>query len=191
MRRLHASHTPHADASQDGSTPVHLRGTRPRTPCSTRCARDGGRSRSRTRSPATTSTSTDSSRRGRYRTAQALEHEDVLRETARIGDFRELRVTRGRGDDDGDGDAFGMWSETTAALRLCAWIIPSNARSSRGRSRETSTASPRASTRTSCLVADALNAVEPRAGSTADADDAAAERAGCERGAEVRACWTG
>ena len=39
---------------------------------------------------------------------KALEHEDVLRETARIGDFRELRVTRGRGDDDGDGDAFGM-----------------------------------------------------------------------------------
>ena len=35
---------------------------------------------------------------------KALEHEDVLREAARIGDFRELRVTRG-GDDTRDGSS--------------------------------------------------------------------------------------
>ena len=118
---------------------------------------------------------------------KALEHEDVLRETARIGDFRELRVTRGRGDDDGDGDAFGMWSETTAALRLCAWINsvertlftrPFEGNEHRESARKYAHFLP--------LVADALNAVEPRAGSTADADDAAAERSGLRTGdAEV------
>ncbi len=126
---------------------------------------------------------------------KALEHEDVLRETARIGDFRELRVTRGGGDDDGDGaegergdgDAFGMWSETTAALRLCAWINsvertlftrPFEGNEHRESARKYAHFLP--------LVADALNAVEPRAGSTADADDAAAERSGLRLGdAEV------
>ena len=116
---------------------------------------------------------------------KALEHEDVLRETARIGDFRELRVTRGRGDDEGDGDAFGMWSGTTAALRLCAWINsvertlftrPFEGNEHRESARKYAHFLP--------LVADALNAVEPRAGSTAEADDAAAERSGLHSGDE-------
>ena len=85
---------------------------------------------------------------------KALEHEDVLRETARIGDFRELRVTRGRGDDDAEGATAVTRSACGRRRRRrsgCArGSTPSNGRSSRGRSRETSTASPRASTRTSC-----------------------------------------
>ena len=105
---------------------------------------------------------------------KALEHEDVLRETARIGDFRELRVTRGRGDGGAEGaegadsgDAFGMWSETTAALRLCAWINsvertlftrPFEGNEHRESARKYAHFLP--------LVADALNAVEPGAGST-------------------------
>jgi len=124
---------------------------------------------------------------------KALEHEDVLRETARIGDFRELRVTRGtRGGDDpddgepgADGDAFGMWSETTAALRLCAWINtvertlftgPFEGNEHRESARKYAHFLP--------LVADALDAVEPSAGSTAEADEAAAERSGLRLGDE-------
>ena len=126
---------------------------------------------------------------------KALEHEDVLRETARIGDFRELRVTRGRGDGGAkgaecaeganDGNAFGMWSETTAALRLCAWINsvertlftrPFEGNEHRESARKYAHFLP--------LVVDALNAVEPGAGSTAEADDAAAERSGLHSGDE-------
>ena len=100
-------------------------------------------------------------------------------------DFRELRVTRGRGDGGAegaegaeganDGDAFGMWSETTAALRLCAWINsvertlftrPFEGNEHRESARKYAHFLP--------LVADALNAVEPGAGSTTEADDAAA-----------------
>ena len=124
---------------------------------------------------------------------KALEHEDVLREAARIGDFRELRVTRG-GDDTRDGSSsddanpnrpYGMWSETAAALKLCAWI------NSRERTLFTrpfegveEDESVKKFEHFLPLMTTALDAVEPPEGSSTATDEALAAKCGIHDGDE-------